>query len=637
MRARFFLRFASIPIFIALAFPAAAQSTTLISLDEAINLALAHNHSLKAARTEIFQNQAEEITANLRTNPTFGADTQFVPIFSPQDFSGDNLNRTQQFDVGISYLFERGRKRQHRLQAARDATAVTRAQVSDAERTLGFDVGQQFVGILLAESTLQFALEDLRDFQQTVDISQEQFKAGYIGEGDFLKIKLQLLQFQTDVSAARLAREQALVGLRQFLGYDAVPSDYDVIGELGYQPIHATLEDLQLRGLKLRPDYRAAQLGITAAQSQLQLAKANAKVDVTGTYDFSHVSGENSASIFVNFPLPVFDRNQGEIARSKYALTQSQEQEQAASDAVLSDVANAYEAVKTNDEIVKLYSSGYLQQAKDSRGALWVRATMPYTISFEEAGKVAPQIRDILMSYPQVTVVASELGRPDDGTDPTGFFNCEFYVGLKPYKDKAWHGEISDKKELIDSVNKKLTAFPGIIFNHTQPAEDAVDEALAGLKSSLAVKIYGNDLDILQNKALQIKNTLSAVPGFTDLTVVRELGQPSLLIDVDRDRIARYGINVDDVEAVISAAVGGQAITQVIQGEKLFDLVVRMQPQFRSGAHEIGNLLVGTPDGQQIPLSQLADIRQGNGASLYISRKQLTLHRGAVQHRRARS
>ncbi len=217
-------------------------------------------------------------------------------------------------------------------------------------------------------------------------------------------------------------------------------------------------------------------------------------------------------------------------------------------------------------------------------GALWVRATMPYTISFEEASKISPQVRKILMSYPQVTVVGSELGRPDDGTDATGFFNCEFYVGLRPYNDKTWDGEFDNKAELIESINKKLTAFPGIVFNYTQPAEDAVDEALTGLKSSLAVKIYGEDLNVLQDKAVQIKNILASVPGFSDLTVVRELGQPSLLIDVDRDKIARYGINVADVEAVISAAVGGQAVTQVIQGEKLFDLVVRMQPQFRSSS-----------------------------------------------------
>jgi cobalt-zinc-cadmium resistance protein CzcA len=249
-------------------------------------------------------------------------------------------------------------------------------------------------------------------------------------------------------------------------------------------------------------------------------------------------------------------------------------------------------------------------------GALWVRATMPYTISYDEASKIAPQIRNLLISYPQVTVVGSELGRPDDGTDPTGFFNCEFYVGLKPYDDRAWKdGDIHTKAELIDSLQKKLQTYPGIIFNYTQPAEDAVDEALTGLKSALAVKIFGPDLQVLQDKALQVKQVLASVPGFSELTVVRELGQPSLLIDVDREKIARYGVNVADVEAVIQAAVGGQAATQVVQGERLFDLVVRMRPQFRSSAEQIGDLLVGTPDGQQIPLRALANITQGNGAS----------------------
>src|SRR6204780_199412 len=234
------------------------QNASLISLDEAIDLALAHNHSIKATRTLILQNQAQEITANLRPNPTLGADSQFVPFFSPQDFSGDNLNNTQQFDVGIGYLFERGHKRQRRLQAARDQTAVQRAQVTDAERTLAFNVGQQFVSVLLAESTLQFALQDLQSFQQTVDIGEAQFKAGFIGEGDYLKIKLQLLQFQTDVSSARLARVQALVGLREFLGYDAVPIDYDVVGDLGYEGLKGNLEDLQARAMRERPDFRAA-------------------------------------------------------------------------------------------------------------------------------------------------------------------------------------------------------------------------------------------------------------------------------------------------------------------------------------------------------------------------------------------
>jgi len=249
-------------------------------------------------------------------------------------------------------------------------------------------------------------------------------------------------------------------------------------------------------------------------------------------------------------------------------------------------------------------------------GALWVRATMPYTISYEEAAKVAPQIRTILAKYPMVTDVGSELGRPDDGTDPTGFFNCEFYVGLKPYDDAIWKsGNNRNKTELIEDLQKQLTAFPGIIFNYTQPAEDAVDEALTGLKSALAVKVYGADLNVLQDKALEIKRRLSQIRGFTELTVVRELGQPSLIVQVDRDKIARYGINVADVEGVVQAAVGGQAATQVIQGEKLFDLVVRMKPEFRENAQQIANLLVGTPTGQQIPLGELADIREGNGAS----------------------
>ncbi len=249
-------------------------------------------------------------------------------------------------------------------------------------------------------------------------------------------------------------------------------------------------------------------------------------------------------------------------------------------------------------------------------GALWVRATMPYTVSFETASNFSPQVRNILLKYPMVTDVGSELGRPDDGTDPTGFFNDEFYVGLKPYSDASWKtGKIHTKAELAEDIQSQLQAFPGVIFNYTQPAEDAVDEALTGLKSALAVKVYGADLNILQSQALEIKRRLSQVPGFTELTVVRELGQPSLIIDVDRDKIARYGINVADVEAIVQAAVGGQAATQVIQGEKLFDLVVRMKPEFRENAQQIGNLLVGTPTGQQIPLSELSNIHESPGAS----------------------
>ena len=345
----------------------AGQSATLITLDQAIDLGLAHNHTLRAERTLIKQNQAEEITANLRPNPTLVGDAQFIPIFQPDNFSSDYLNESQQFDLGLGYLFERGGKRQRRLQAAKDQTAVTVSQVTDAERTLAFNVGQQFVDVLLAESTLQFAEQDLKSFQQTVDVGEAQYKAGAISEGDYLKIKLQLLQFQTDVSSARLARVQALVSLRELLGYDAVPANFDVIGDLAYQPLQASVEDLQAKALNLRPDLRAAQLGVTAAQSQILLAQANGKQDITGTGDYTHVGGVSSASLFFSMPLPIFNRNQGEIARTRFALTQAQETQQLASDTVLGDVSNAYEGLKSNDEVVQLYVAGYLKQAQDSR------------------------------------------------------------------------------------------------------------------------------------------------------------------------------------------------------------------------------------------------------------------------------
>ncbi len=246
-------------------------------------------------------------------------------------------------------------------------------------------------------------------------------------------------------------------------------------------------------------------------------------------------------------------------------------------------------------------------------GALWVRATMPYTISFDESSKIAPKVREILQSFPEVTIVASELGRPDDGTDPTGFFNVEFFVGLKPYSQ--WNGAYRSKTGLIDAINRKLEAFPGITFNYTQPAEDAVDEAETGLKSALAVKIFGADLQTLQTKGKAIKQILERVRGIHDVTLVRELGQPSLSINIDRARIASYGLNVADINGLIQTAIGGDVATQVVQEEKQFDLVVRLERQYRDTPEEIGNILVATPGGQQIPLKEFADIQVTNGAS----------------------
>jgi cobalt-zinc-cadmium efflux system outer membrane protein len=346
---------------------APTQGPVRITLDEAIQMALEHNHNLKAARTTIQQSEASEITANLRPNPVLTLDAQFLPIFQPDRFSADYINTTAQFDAGVSYLFERGKKRQHRLQAARDITAQTRSLVADNERNLAFMTASQFVSVQLSESTLDLAEQDLKSFQHSVDISDERYKAGDISQSDFLKIHLQLLQFQQDVAQARLARIQALVGLRQLLGYESVPSDFDVAGDFDYQPVKPKLEDLQAKALAERPDLRAARQGVTAANSQYLLAKANGKVDVIGTFDYDHVNALSTGSFFGSFQIPIFNRNQGEIARTRFAITQADELRLAASDQVMTDVAEAYEGVRDNDQIVVLYRSGYLDEAKLSR------------------------------------------------------------------------------------------------------------------------------------------------------------------------------------------------------------------------------------------------------------------------------
>lgn len=341
-------------------------ASKLLSLDDAIQLALQHNHNLLAARTTIQQNQAEEVTANLRPDPVLLTDADFLPVFQPDQFTSDYVNNVSQFDLGVSYLFERGRKRQHRLKAARDATAVTRSQVADTERGLSYSVASQYINVELAESTLALAQQDLKSFQDTVQIAETQYKDGDISEGDYLKIKLQLLQFQSDVSAAQLARAQGLSDLRQLLGYESVPADYDVVPDFRYQAVPGNLDDFEAKALQNRPDLRAAQQGVTAANSQYQLQKSIGKRDITGQINYTHLQF-NEISLFAQMPLPIFDRNQGEIARAGYAINQAQEQEKFTQGQVLTDIRDAFENLHSNDSIVGLYRSGYLNQAQQSR------------------------------------------------------------------------------------------------------------------------------------------------------------------------------------------------------------------------------------------------------------------------------
>jgi cobalt-zinc-cadmium efflux system outer membrane protein len=345
----------------------AANAPAKISLDEAIRLSLQHNHALQAARTTILQNQAEEVTANLRPNPSLSWDTQFFPLFNPSQFNSNYLENQAQFDVGISYLFERGKKRQHRLQAAKDQTAMSRSTVSDNERTLIFNTGQQFISVLLAQSTLDLANQDAQSFEQTVNISEARYKTGDMSESDLLKIKLQLLQFQSDVSAAKLAKIQALAGLRQFLGFESVPDQFDVEGDLSYQPVRADLEGLKGLAMQDRPDLRAAQEGVTAARSQEALERANGKKDLGVSFDYTHTAGLNSGAFFFNIDLPIFDRNQGEIAKARFAITQAEQTALETAQQVNTDIVDAYAALRSNDEIIQLYQGGYIDQAKQSR------------------------------------------------------------------------------------------------------------------------------------------------------------------------------------------------------------------------------------------------------------------------------
>ena len=244
-------------------------------------------------------------------------------------------------------------------------------------------------------------------------------------------------------------------------------------------------------------------------------------------------------------------------------------------------------------------------------GNLWVRATMPVDISFDQAAKLTSDIRHLFRESPEVTTIVSQLGRPDDGTDPTSFFNAEFLANLKP--EKEWRPGLS-KDGLIEEIEGRLKDIPGIIFNFSQVIQDNVEEAMSGVKGENSIKLFGNDLKTMEAKATEIEHVMQKVQGVKDLGIFRLVGQPNLLIQVDREASARYGLQVSDVNAVVQAAVGGQAVTQVYEGERLFDLVVRFLPEFRQDVAAIGNILVSTPNGARVPLKQVASITTQTGA-----------------------
>jgi cobalt-zinc-cadmium resistance protein CzcA len=247
-------------------------------------------------------------------------------------------------------------------------------------------------------------------------------------------------------------------------------------------------------------------------------------------------------------------------------------------------------------------------------GSIWVRGTLPMSSSYEMAGDVVKKARDVFMKYPEVPITVCQLGRPDDGTDATGFFNTECFVDLKPHSQ--WRSQFQSKDALIEAMDKDLKKIPGVVWNFSQPISDNVEEMMSGVKGELVVKVFGDSLSLINDKANQIKGILEQVRGVRDVGVFSELGQPNVNIYVNRDKISRYGLNISDVQDVIETAVGGKVASQIIDGEKRFDLVVRYQSQYRDTVEHIRRILVTTPDGFKIPLEELADIKIEEGASM---------------------
>ncbi len=250
-------------------------------------------------------------------------------------------------------------------------------------------------------------------------------------------------------------------------------------------------------------------------------------------------------------------------------------------------------------------------------GALWVRGTLAPSTGPSEGIRLSNQARIVLCSFPEATECTSQTGRPDDGTDTTGFFNTEYYVGLKP-KEQWRPGFHKNKEELIAAMNRELEKIPGVIWGFSQPIEDNMEEAVSGVKGELATKVYGDDLKTLEEKANEVVSVMREVKGIEDLGVFRVLGQPNLNFTVDRQQAARYQINVADVQDAIQTAVGGSALTQVLQGEQRYDLVMRYLPQYRDTKEAIENIRLLSPSGERVSLAQLtrAEVRDG-GSEIY--------------------
>ena len=247
-------------------------------------------------------------------------------------------------------------------------------------------------------------------------------------------------------------------------------------------------------------------------------------------------------------------------------------------------------------------------------GAIWVRGTLPASTGPATGEAVARKARQTLASFPEVSQVVSQVGRPDDGSDATGFFNTEYFVDLLPRR--RWRARFHTKDELIAAMDEQLSLQPGVLWNFSQPIADNMEEAVSGVKGELAVKLYGSDLQVLESKAGEIVNAMRMVPGITDLGTFDVTGQPNVNLIVDRAAADRFGINVSDIQDAVETAVGGKAVTQILRGDQRYDVTVRLQAPFRQTPEDIGNIRIVAPSGEHVSLSQLTSLRLQDGASM---------------------
>jgi outer membrane protein, heavy metal efflux system len=334
--------------------PQAPAPITRVSMEDAVRLSLDRNQALRALRLTIDEAKADEITAALKPNFNLSLGAEGFPLFSPGQINTSFLGNEISYSAGLGYLFERGGKRAKRMTVAEDTTEQTRRNVADQERQLRFQAEQAFIAALLAKSTLDLAQANLKSFSEIVEINRERVRSGDLAQGEFYKISLQKLQFQQDVSAAEVSLVQAKANLRQIMGFESVPDDFELVGDLTFDTVAVSLDVL------------SAQQGVKLAEDTVALQQGNRARDVSAGFDYTKTGPADLFGVSVSFDLPFRDRNQGNIAHAEVAVRQAQETEFATRFTAVTDVVNAYASFDTSQRIVTLYRSGYLDQARKS-------------------------------------------------------------------------------------------------------------------------------------------------------------------------------------------------------------------------------------------------------------------------------